>query len=98
MVLTAAQTTSFFEDVKQMGLSNRTRVDSLQAEGILTASDLYDWEDDGWDKWWSNCKKPDRIQDPADVAAVEALINHVPFSILVRSLKRLKIPLCVVHY
>ena len=51
MVLTAAQTTALYEDTVQMGLSNRTRVDSLQAEGIITVTKLSDWEDDYWDQW-----------------------------------------------
>ena len=36
MVLTAVQTTAFFEDDDKMGLDNHTRVDSLDAEEIDT--------------------------------------------------------------
>ena len=81
-----------------MGLSNRTRVDYLQSEGILTVADLSDWEDDEWYQWCSNCKNPDRIHDQEDGAAVGALINQVPFSVPARSLKRLKIASRIVRY
>ena len=57
MFLTAAQTTTFFEDASQMGFSNRTWVHSLQMEGIITISDLSDYEDDNWNQWCSNLQE-----------------------------------------
>ena len=98
MVLTTSQTTTFFEDKSQMSMSNRTQVDSLQLERILTAADLSDWEDDDQDQCCLNCKNPDRIQDPAAGAAVGDLINQVPFSVPVRFLNNLKIVSCIVRY
>ena len=98
MVLTAAPKTTLFEDAAHMGLYNRTRVDYIQEEGTLTITDLYDWEDEYWDQWWSICKNPDRIHDPTAGAEVGALINQVPFSVPVRSLKRLRIASRVVRY
>ena len=46
MVLTADQITAFFEDTTQMGFSNRTRFDSLNAEGITSVDDLYKYQND----------------------------------------------------
>ena len=49
MVLTAGHITSFFEDANQMALQNRTRTNSLVAEGIVTVYELKEWNDDDWD-------------------------------------------------
>ena len=45
MVLTAAQTTAFFEDAAQMGIPHTTVI-QLQAEGITTVDDLADFDKD----------------------------------------------------
>ena len=68
MVLTAGQITSFFEDNDQCGLTNRTKISSLNAEGISTIDDLAEWEDEDWDQWASNCKRPDKTVDPNNAA------------------------------
>ena len=68
MVLSVAQVTSFFEDADQMGLTNRTHNLSLNTEGITTVVELAEWKDDDWDQCKNNCKKPDRIPDPANPA------------------------------
>ena len=78
-----------------MGLKHRTRVSSLDVEGIENVDDLADWDDKDWDQWASNCKKPDRIQDPNNAAN---LIAQVPFPLSVKSLKRLKIPSKLIRY
>ena len=98
MVLTALQTTAFFENASQMGLSNRTRTGSLQVEGIVDVADMAEWEDDDWDCWYENAKKPPKIQDPAAGAAVGDLINQVPFPVPVKSLKRLKLTSRLIRY
>lgn len=95
MVLTAGQTTAFFEDDDKMGLNNRTRVDSLDAEGISTVDDMAEWKDEDWDSWVVNCKKPDRIPDPANPGQ---LIVQAPFPISVKSIKRLKAAARLVRY
>ena len=95
MVLTADQITAFFEYATQMGFSNRTRFDSLNAEGITSVDDLAEWGDDYWDQWMSNCKKPERIPDTINAAQ---LIHQVPFPLSVKSLKRLKIDSRMVCY
>ena len=61
MVLAAAQITSFFEDVYQIGLTHRTRTLLLNYEGIIMVGELSEWKDDDWDQWRNNCKKSDRI-------------------------------------
>ena len=43
MVLTAAQTTAFFESPEQMGIPHTTMV-SMQQEGIQSVADLTDFE------------------------------------------------------
>ena len=88
MVLTADQITSLFEDADQMGLTHRTRTLSLNSEVIITVGELSEWKDDDWDQWKNNCKKPDIIPDPANLAN---LIHQTPFAISVKSLKRLKV-------
>ena len=87
MVLTAAQITSLFEDADQMGLTHRTRTLSLNSEGIIPVGELAEWKDDDWNQCKNNCKKPDRITDPANYAN---LIHQTPFAISFKSLKHLK--------
>ena len=53
MVLTAPQTTAFFENAGQMGLSNRTRL-QLQLEGISMLEDLAEWDSEQWGDFNSN--------------------------------------------
>ena len=88
MVFTAAQQVSYLEDADQMGLSNRTRNISLIIEGIAAVDDLADWDDDNWDQWNFNCRKPDWVQDPNNAVN---LTTKVTFKVSVKSLKRLKI-------
>ena len=95
MVFTAAQQVSFFEDADQMGLSNRNRTPSLIIEGIAAVDDITDWDDDYWDKWNSNYKKPDRVQYTQNAANI---IAQVPFKVSVKSLKRPKIASKLIRY
>ena len=57
MVLTAAQTTAFFEDAAQMAIPHDT-VLQLQTEGITTVDDLEDFDDDDIDQVSSNLRRP----------------------------------------
>ena len=95
MVLTVGQTIAFFEDVDKMGLDNRTRVDSLDAEEMFTVNDMAEWKDDDWDSWVVNCKRPDKIPDPANPGQ---LIAQALFTISVKSIKRLKAAARLVRY
>ena len=95
MVFTDAQQFSFFEDADQMGLSNRNRNLSLILEGITEVDDLAVWDDDDWDQWNYNYKKPDRVQDTNNAANFNA---QVPFKVSVKSLKLLKIASKLIRY
>ena len=95
MVLTGAQVTAFFEDPDQCGLENRTRVLSLDVEGISTIDNLVEWEEGDWDQWARNCKHPDKTQDPTNPGQ---LIDTVPYPLSVKSLKRLNIASKLVRY
>ena len=95
MVITAPQTTAFFDEGLQMGLSNRTCL-QLRVEGVEYLLDLGEFYDSNWDQFASNCKRPNQIPDPANAGA---LIYQHPFSVLVCSLRRLKVVSIVVrHY
>ena len=63
MVLTGGQITAFFEYADQVGLTNRTRLSSLDPKAIAFIDDIAEWDDDDWDQWASNCKRPDKMQD-----------------------------------
>ena len=95
MVITASQISAFFEDEAQMGFSNSTQFDSLNAEGITLMNDLAEWEDDYWDQLMSNYKKPDRIPD---IINADQLIHQVTFPLSVNYFKILKIASRMVHY
>ena len=51
------------------------------------ADDLHEWEDDKWDQFASNFKRPPHIFDPNNA---NLLINQPPFLVTVKYLKRLK--------
>ena len=57
--------------------------------------ELAEWKDEEWDQWKNNCKKPDRIPDPANTAN---LIHKITFAISVKSLKCLKAASELVRY
>ena len=94
-VLTAAQQVSFFEDAWDPSGQHRIIVYSLDVEGIENVDDLADRDDNNWDQWDSNFKKPDRIQDTNNAAN---LITQVPFPLYVKYLKRLKIESKLIQY
>ena len=81
-----------------MGLSDFNRVDSLQVEGIVKVNYMAEWEDEDWDNWCSNFKKPDRVPDLNAGAASGTLVYQVPFLVPVKSLKRITIAYQLVRY
>ena len=84
-MLTALQTTAFFETAAQMGVSHRTRM-HLQDEGIVDPEDLRDFVlDSSWDQIVGNCKRPGQIM--AGVPA--ALTNQAAFLLPAKALMRL---------
>jgi hypothetical protein len=89
MVLTNAQTTSFFEQNAQMGIPNETVI-QLQAEGISTVDDLIDFDKDTLHQVADNLRRPGgRVPDPTPGAAVGATIPIPPFVFGAKSQKRL---------
>ena len=95
MVLTAVQATAFFEDDDKMGLDNRTRVASLDAEGISAVNNMDEWKDNDLDSWVVNCKRPNEIPDPANPGQ---LIAQASFPISGKSIKILKAAARLVRY
>ena len=64
MVLTAAQTTAFFENPDQLGIPHETMV-QIQQEGIQTVADLGEFEKQELQQLADNLRKPGgRIPDP----------------------------------
>ena len=79
MVLTAAQTTAFFEQGDQMGIPHAT-VLQLWREGIDSVDDLSDFDKDTLQQVADNLRRPGgRIQDPTPGAVVGATIPTPPF-------------------
>ena len=78
-----------------MALKNKTKTNSLVAEGIVTVDELKERDDDDWDQWASNCKRPDKISHPNNPAL---LIMVAPYSLSAKSLKRLKTAFKLVRY
>ena len=74
MVLTAAQTTTFFEHQDQMGIPNTT-VFQLQVEGINTILDLADFDKETLQQLAENLRKPAGRVDPNPGAAPGATIQ-----------------------
>ena len=80
MVLTAAQTTAFFESPDQMGIPHTTMV-QMQQEGIQLIGDLADFEKQSLQQLADNLRKPGgRIADPSPNAALGATIRMPAFT------------------
>ena len=74
MVLTAAQTTAFFETPDQMGIPHATMV-KMQQEGIQSVADLADFEKQSLQQLANNLRKPGgRVADPDPNAPAGATI------------------------
>ena len=98
MVLTAGQTTAFFEDNDQMGIPNATRV-QMQAEGITTPDDLVDFHKDELRQLAENLRKPPgRIQNPDPGAAAGATIPTPGFTFGAMSQMKLLVAANAVRY
>ena len=81
MVLTAAQTTAFFEGESQMIITHNTMV-QLQSEGITDPDNLVDFNEDAMAMISQNLRRPGgRIQDPDPNATAGATIPTPPFII-----------------
>ena len=98
MVLTANQTTAFFENADQMALPRAT-VLHLQTEGILAVADLSDFDKDTLTQIAENLRRPGgRVPDPSPLAAVGATIPTPPFIFGAKSQMRLKVACDLVKY
>jgi hypothetical protein len=98
MVLTAAQTTAFFESDDQMGIPNATVI-QLQNEGISTVDDLNDFDKDTLQQVADNLRRPGgRVPDPTPGAAAGSTIPTPPFVFGAKSQKRLLAACDIVRY
>ena len=98
MVLTAAQTTAFFENNDQMGIPHETMV-QMQQEGIHSVADLADFDKDSLQQLADNLRKPGgRIPDPNPNTAEGATLPTPPFTYGAKSQKRLAAACNLIRY
>ena len=98
MVLTAGQTTAFFEQAAQMGMPRPTVI-QLRDEGISTADDLIDFDKVTLQQVADNLRRPGgRIPDRTAGAARGATIPTPPFVFGAKSQKRLLAASDIVRY
>ena len=98
MVLTAAQTTSFFENAEQMGVQHATVV-QLALEGIQTVDDLADFDKEALQQLADNlCRPGGRVPNPDPGAAAGSTIPTPAFVFGAKSQKRLGIACELVRY
>ena len=98
MVLTAAQTTAFFENRDQMGIPHKTMV-QMQKEEIQTVADLADFGKQTLQQLADNLRKPGgRIPDPNPNAAPGATISMPAFTYGAKSQKRLTVACDLVRF
>ena len=89
MVLTMAQTTTFFEHAKQMGIPHTTVV-QLWSEGIDVVTDLADFDKDSLQQLADNLRCPGGcIPDPNPGAPPGATIPTPPFVFGAKSQKHI---------
>jgi hypothetical protein len=67
MVLAAAQTTAFFENGDQMGITHATVV-QLATEGRMSVIDLADFDIESLQQLADNLRRPGRVSDPNPAA------------------------------
>ena len=98
MVLTAAQTTAFFEHADQMGIPHITVV-QLQAEGITSVSDLADFNKDSLQQLADNLRRPGgHVPDPNPAAQPGSTIPTPPFMFGAKSQRRIAVACNLVNY
>ena len=98
MVLTAAQTTSFFENADQMGVEHATVV-QLALEGIQTVDDLADFDKEALQQLADNLRRPGgRVPNPDPGAAAGSTIPTPAFVFGAKSQKRLGIACELARY
>ena len=98
MVLTMAQTTTFFEHAHQMGIPHITVV-QLQAEGITLVSDLVDFNKDSLQQLADNLRCPGgRVLDPNPAAQPGSTIPTPPFVFGAKSQRHIAVVYDLVKY
>ena len=98
MVLTAAQTTAFFEHPDQMGIPHATMV-QMQQEGIQSVADLADFEKQSLQQLADNLRKPGgRVPGPDPNAPNGATIPTPAFTYGAKSQKRLTVACDLVRF
>ena len=98
MVLTAAQTTTFFEHADQMGIPHAT-VLQLQSEGITLVSDLVDFNKDSLQQLVDNLRNPGgRVPDPNPTAQPGSTIPTPPFVFGAKSQRHIAVACDLVKY
>ena len=98
MVLTAAQTTAFFEHADQMGIPHVTVV-QLQAEGITSVSDLADFNKESLQQLADNLRQPSgRVPDPNPAAQPRSTIPTPPFVFSAKSQRHFAVVCNLVNY
>ena len=98
MVLTAAQTTNFFEHPDQMGIPCAT-VLQLQSKGITLVSDLADFNKDSLQQLADKLRCPGgRVPDPNPAAQPGSTIPAPPFVFGAKSQRRITVACDLVKY
>ena len=98
MVLTAAQTSAFFETPDQMGIPHATMVQMPQ-EGIKSVSDLTDFEKESLQQLADNLRKTGgRIADPDPYEPLGATIPMPAFTYGAKSQKRLTVACDLIRF
>ena len=98
MVLTGNQTTAFFENAGQMGLTPRMR-NKLAEEGIISVNDLADFDKDIVIQVAENLRRPGgRVADPDPNANLGVTIPTPPFIFGAKSQLRLNAATELVRY
>ena len=98
MVLTAAQTTKFFEHAEQMGIPHAT-VMQLQSGGITLVSDLADFDKNSLQHLADNLRCPGgHVPDPNPGAPAGSTIPTPPFVFGAKSQKCITVTCDLVKY
>ena len=98
MVLTVAQTTTFFKHAEQMGIPHAT-VMQLQFEGITLVADLADFDKDSLQQLADNLRCPGgRVLDPNPGAPPGSTIPTPPFVFGAKSQKCIAVACDLVRY
>jgi hypothetical protein len=98
MVLSAAHTTTFFEDVVHMGIPHATVI-QLQQEGIIIVDDIADFDKDTIEQLAANLHSPAGcVPDPNQPAENNATIAIPPFVFGAKSQTRLMTAAKLVRY